>query len=66
MTTFITTCRECGREYEPTPESIRAGTWQRCPACSPAPAELNHCQECGRPLRLTSRTVCARCLGVNL
>jgi DNA-directed RNA polymerase subunit RPC12/RpoP len=63
MTTYTTACRECGAEFEPSREAIRAGTWQRCPACSPAPAAPHRCRECHRPLRPTRRAVCARCLG---
>ena len=39
MTDFLTTCRRCGKEYEPSRESIQAGTWKVCPDCAPKPAE---------------------------
>ena len=66
MTTIVSTCRECGSEYEPSREAIQAGTWRRCPACTPEPAETQHCLKCNRPLRLMSRSICARCMGVAL
>ena len=32
----MATCRTCGREFEPEPASIRAGTWRAgCPHCRP-------------------------------
>jgi hypothetical protein len=34
--TISTRCNRCGREFEPTTESVRAGTWRTCPACKPA------------------------------
>jgi hypothetical protein len=39
--------------------------WHLYGECAPTPADQGRCRECGRPLRLTSRTVCPRCLGVN-
>jgi hypothetical protein len=30
---MIVVCRACGREHEPNLDTIRAGTWRRCPAC---------------------------------
>jgi hypothetical protein len=34
-----TTCRGCGKRFEPTSESIRRGDWQTCPACRQAQAD---------------------------
>jgi len=34
---IITTCRVCGREFEPERAAIRAGTWRDgCPRCRQA------------------------------
>ena len=36
MMAVIATCRTCGREFEPEPSAIRAGTWRDgCPHCRP-------------------------------
>jgi uncharacterized OB-fold protein len=63
MTTIITTCRACGREYEPDRRAIVAGAWRLCPDCraAGAPPETR-CEHCGRPLRAGSRTICLGCL----
>lgn len=37
MPTLAVTCRRCGREYEPDPRDVRAGTWRLCPACRDEP-----------------------------
>jgi hypothetical protein len=66
VATVLTKCRECDREHELTPEAIRPGTWPCCPECSLAPTTRHIYQKCTRPLRLTSRTLCVRCMGVNL
>lgn len=62
MTTVITRCHQCGAEFEPTSASIRAGSWRECDACAPKTATPNRCTECGRELRLTTRTICLGCL----
>jgi hypothetical protein len=66
MTTMVVTCRDCGKAFQPAHDAIIRSEWHTCPACCPTPAELHRCTECGRPLRLTSRTLCARYLGVKL
>jgi len=36
ISTMLVTCKQCGRQYEPTREAIVAGTWRRgCPVCHP-------------------------------
>jgi hypothetical protein len=64
MGAIVTTCRVCGKDFEPTTPSVRAGRWQQCPACmsKPAPEPETRCQGCGRPLTTTGRTWCYRCL----
>lgn len=69
MTALITTCRTCGREFEPDRQTILRGEWKRCPACRPAkkaePTEATSaCARCGRPLR-GGRTICLGCPGAN-
>jgi hypothetical protein len=59
-------CRRCGTEFGPTPKSLRDGSWRVCPACAPPLTHQHPCSECGRPLRVPSRSLCARCLGVRL
>jgi hypothetical protein len=66
MTAIPIRCRACGMKFVPPRESIRAGSWRLCPACAPPLAAQHRCRECGRPLRLTSRTLCARSMGVAL
>jgi uncharacterized OB-fold protein len=63
MTTIITTCRACGREFAPDRRAILAGAWRLCPACrnAGAPPETR-CERCGRSLRAGSRTICLGCL----
>ncbi len=65
MTAILVTCRVCGASFEPDPGAIRAGSWRVCSACDPTAAEVHRCQECNRPLRFTSRRVCARCRRVS-
>ena len=68
MTALIATCRQCGCAFEPEHAAIVRGQWRTCPACQdreraePAPAEVR-CEECGRPLRQTTRTRRLACLG---
>ena len=67
MPTFMTTCRTCGREFEPDHTAIVAGTWRICPVCrSPLASEQleapSHCEGCGRVLRAGTRTLCYSCL----
>jgi hypothetical protein len=66
MSVFVTACRNCGTEFEPSREAIRAGTWKVCPTCQPASSTEARCRECGRPLRLTSRALCAQCMRISL
>lgn len=66
MTGFITRCRRCGQEFEPNQQAIIAATWRLCPTCRPQPTQKTCCRECGRPLRGTTRTLCAQCMGVAL
>jgi len=40
---MVDVCRMCGREHEPTPDAIRAGTWQRCPGCRLEPGGAMSC-----------------------
>jgi hypothetical protein len=63
MTTFITTCRTCGREFAPGREAIRAGSWRLCPGCQPPLHEETRCEGCGRVLRTAGRQRCLSCLG---
>ncbi len=32
-TTVETTCRHCGRVFQPTAQDIRKGLWRVCPPC---------------------------------
>jgi hypothetical protein len=64
MSTFVTRCRTCGREFAPDHRAIVAATWRTCPTCQPPRTEETHCERCGRVLRAGPRTICARCLGV--
>jgi hypothetical protein len=64
MPTYIVRCKACGKEHEPSPEAIRAGTWKLCPDCTPKPTEPSRCRECSRILRTPGRTICLSCLGV--
>ena len=32
-TTVETTCRHCGRVFQPTAQDIRKGPWRVCPPC---------------------------------
>jgi hypothetical protein len=66
MTGFVTTCKECGKEYQPSPAVIRDGTWLRCPDCLPKPTEEIRCRECGRLLRATTRDICLSCVGFSV
>jgi hypothetical protein len=60
MPTFITRCRQCGKEYEPSRASIRAGSWRTCLACCTELPEPSHCRQCGRVLQeLDAPTACA-------
>jgi hypothetical protein len=59
------TCRNCGAEVELDIAATRAGCWRFCPACR-RPTDEHRCTDCGQPLRLTSRILCARCLGAVL
>ena len=36
MPTFVTRCKDCGTEFEPGTDAIRAGNWQHCPDCHAA------------------------------
>jgi hypothetical protein len=67
MPTIVTTCRECGAEFEPTHDAIVAGTWRTCPICRPPPASEQpasptRCDGCGRVLRAGTRTLRYTCL----
>jgi hypothetical protein len=66
MTSMLTRCRQSGTEFEPSPDAIRAGAWRLCPACALEPESQHRCRECGRLLRLTNRSFCARRMGVSL
>lgn len=68
MTAIITVCRECGVEFEPTREAIVRGSWTVCPTCQAKPTvgETTSCQDCGRVLRGTTRTICLNCLSGGL
>jgi hypothetical protein len=65
MTAFVTTCRQCGTEFEPTHDAIIAGVWRVCPGCQPSPSDATHCERCGRELRAGQRTICLGCLGAS-
>jgi hypothetical protein len=67
MTPIVTTCRKCGREFEPDRATILAGSWRLCPSCRRTPPQQqpdasHHCSQCGRPLRTAGRSLCYRCL----
>jgi DNA-directed RNA polymerase subunit RPC12/RpoP len=66
MTLIIVTCVRCGAEFQPDRDAVVAGAWRTCPECSVGTGEPHRCRECGRPLRLTSRALCAQCLGISL
>jgi hypothetical protein len=66
MTTITTRCRRCSTAFEPTPEIARAGAQRLCLCCAFGSQPEYRCNECARPLQLTSRTLCDRCLGVSL
>ena len=65
MTAFITRCKDCDTKFEPTQDSIRAGSWRRCPACRAESSKPSRCRECGKSLAGT-RDVCLVCMGVGL
>jgi hypothetical protein len=66
MGAIVTTCRRCGKDFEPEPEAIARGQWRTCPACTAQPPSepeaVTHCEGCGRPLKAAGRTWCYACL----
>jgi hypothetical protein len=44
MPTYLVACRECGKEHEPTPATIRAGSWRVCPDCRTEALERGRCR----------------------
>jgi hypothetical protein len=65
MSNIVTTCRQCGKEHEPSAAAIRSGSWRVCDTWSPKPASQSHCRECGRPIA-GKRELCLRCLGFSV
>lgn len=67
---ILTTCKDCGAEFEADSAAITAGVWRSCPACRlatpPAQLEGGKCQDCGRALRDPKRTICLRCAGIGV
>jgi hypothetical protein len=61
MPVFITTCKDCGAEFEPTADAIKAGSWRLCPTCQPQPRDETRCERCRRDLRAGKRTLCLGC-----
>ena len=64
MTAIVTTCRDCGIEFQPDHAAIIAGTWRICLTCRPQASEETHCERCGRLLR-AGRILCLSCAGGN-
>jgi uncharacterized OB-fold protein len=64
MTVFVTRCKDCGAEFEPTQDAIRAGSWRLCDACRPQTAEQSRCRRCGR-LLAGRRDLCLHCAGLS-
>ena len=64
---IVARCRRRGRAFAADRAAIDAGAWRSCPACrppAPTPGPEGSCEGCGRLLRASNRTVCARWLGI--
>ena len=66
MTALITTCRGCGRAFQPDRQSILRGEWKTCPGCRPTAAPPpddagGRCVRCGTPLPAHRRGMCSAC-----
>jgi hypothetical protein len=68
MPTITTTCKTCGKDFEPDHRAIVAANWRLCPACQPQPSRETRgeerCDQSGRPLRTAGRRPCLSYLGV--
>ncbi len=67
MITIVARCRACGMEFEPDHDAIVRGAWRVCAGCrlkdAPEPQQpASRCEQCGRPLRAGTRTICLGCL----